>query len=40
VVGEIAWGIGIGWLSLRARRLARDRASRSCSRWMTPYLAY
>src|SRR5262244_4303943 len=24
VVGEIAWGIGIGWLSLQARRLARD----------------
>src|SRR5262249_62416087 len=24
VVGEIAWGIGIGWVSLRARRLGDD----------------
>src|SRR5438477_11764134 len=24
VVGEIAWGIGIGWLSLNLRRLARE----------------
>src|SRR5258707_15404652 len=24
VVGEIAWGIGVGWLSLHLRRLARE----------------
>src|SRR5438094_3802273 len=24
VVGEIIWGIGVGWLSLRLRRLARE----------------
>jgi CPA1 family monovalent cation:H+ antiporter len=40
VVGEIAWGIGIGWLSLHARRLARDTRVEIVLSLMTPYLAY
>jgi CPA1 family monovalent cation:H+ antiporter len=40
VVGEIAWGIGIGWLSLHARRLARDPRVEIVLSLMTPYLAY
>src|SRR5215470_16899121 len=40
VVGEIAWGIGIGWLSLRARRLAHDPRVEVVLSLMTPYLAY
>ena len=40
VVGEIAWGLGIGWLSLRARRLAHDPRVEIVLSLMTPYLAY
>jgi len=40
VVGEIAWGIGVGWLSLRARRLAREPRVEIVLSLMTPYLAY
>src|SRR5215831_11140994 len=40
VVGEIAWGIGIGWLSLHARRLARDPHVEIVLSLMTPYIAY
>jgi len=40
VVGEIAWGIGIGWLSLHARRLARDPRVEIVLSLMAPYLAY
>src|SRR3954466_10913223 len=40
VVGEIAWGIGIGWLSLHARRLAHDPRVEIVLSLMTPYLAY
>src|SRR5258705_7951926 len=40
VVGEIAWGIGIGWLSLRARRLAPDPPVAIVASLMTPYPAY
>src|SRR5215467_1097091 len=40
VVGEIAWGVGIGWLSLRARRLAHDPRVEIVLSLMTPYLAY
>jgi monovalent cation/hydrogen antiporter len=40
VVGEIAWGIGIGWLSLRARRLAHDPRVEIVLSLMTPYVAY
>jgi CPA1 family monovalent cation:H+ antiporter len=40
VVGEIAWGVGIGWLSLHARRLAHDPRVEIVLSLMTPYLAY
>src|SRR5215475_12560302 len=40
VVGEIAWGIGVGWLSLQARRLAHDPRVEIVLSLMTPYLAY
>ncbi len=40
VVGEIAYGIGIGWLSLRIRRWARDPRVEITLSLMTPYVAY
>jgi CPA1 family monovalent cation:H+ antiporter len=40
VVGEIAYGIGIGWLSLRLRRWAGDPRVEITLSLMTPYLAY
>src|SRR5215468_7006045 len=40
VVGEIAWGIGIGWVSLHARRLAHDPRVEIVLSLMTPYIAY
>src|SRR5262245_28104292 len=40
VVGEIVWGIGIGWLSLQARQLAHDPRVEIVLSLMTPYLAY
>ena len=40
VVGEIAYGIGVGWLSLRLRRWARDPRVEITLSLMTPYLAY
>ncbi len=40
VVGEIAWGIVAGWLSLRIRRWARDSRVEITLSLMTPYLAY
>src|SRR4051812_28750679 len=40
VVGEIAWGIGVGWLSLSLRRWARDPRVEIVLSLMTPYLAY
>jgi Na+/H+ antiporter len=40
VVGEIAYGIGVGWLSLRLRRWARDPHVEIVLSLMTPYLAY
>ena len=41
VVGEIAWGIGVGWLSLHAAsRCARDPRVEIVLSLMTPYLAY
>src|SRR5262245_17233097 len=39
VVGEIAWGIGIGWLSLHARRLAHDPRVAILLALVAPYLA-
>jgi Na+/H+ antiporter len=40
VVGEIAYGLGIGWLSLRLRRWARDPRVELTLSLITPYLAY
>jgi Na+/H+ antiporter len=40
VVGELAYGIGIGWLSLRLRRWARDPRVEVTLSLMTPYVAY
>jgi CPA1 family monovalent cation:H+ antiporter len=38
--GEIAYGIGVGWLSLRARKWARDPQVEITLSLITPYLAY
>jgi Na+/H+ antiporter len=40
VVGEIAYGIAIGWLSLRLRRWAHDPRVEITLSLMTPYLAF
>jgi monovalent cation/hydrogen antiporter len=40
VVGEIAYGIGIGWFSLRLRRWARDPRIEITLSLMTPYAAF
>src|ERR1700732_5140107 len=40
VVGEIAYGIGIGWLSLRLRGWARDPRVEITLSLMTPYVAF
>ena len=40
VVGEIAFGIGVGWLSLRLRRWADDPRVEITLSLMTPYVAY
>ena len=40
VVGELAYGIGIGWLSLRLRRWAHDPRVEITLSLMTPYAAY
>jgi CPA1 family monovalent cation:H+ antiporter len=40
IVGEIAYGIAIGWLSLRLRRLARDPRVEITLSLMTPYVAF
>jgi monovalent cation/hydrogen antiporter len=40
VVGEIAFGIGIGWLSLRLRRWARDPRVEITLSLLTPYAAF
>ena len=40
VVGEIAWGIAVGWLSLRLRQWARNPRVEITLSLMTPYLAY
>jgi CPA1 family monovalent cation:H+ antiporter len=40
IVGEIAYGIAIGWLSLRLRRWARDPHVEITLSLMTPYVAY
>jgi CPA1 family monovalent cation:H+ antiporter len=40
VVGEIIWGVVIGWLSLRLRRWVREPRVEITLSLMTPYLAY
>ena len=40
VVGEIAYGIGVGWLSLRLRRWAHDPRVEITLSLMTPYVAF
>jgi CPA1 family monovalent cation:H+ antiporter len=40
VVGEILYGIGVGWLSLRLRHWARDPRVEITLSVMTPFLAY
>src|SRR6202011_3967371 len=40
VVGEIIYGIGVGWLSLRLRRWARDPRVEITLSLMTPYVAF
>ena len=40
VVGEIAFGVGIGWVSLRLRRWARDPRVEITMSLMTPYVAF
>jgi CPA1 family monovalent cation:H+ antiporter len=40
VVGEIAFGIGVGWLSLRLRRWAHDPRVEITLSLITPYLAF
>jgi monovalent cation/hydrogen antiporter len=40
VAGEIAFGVAVGWLTLRARRLARDPQIEITLSLLTPYIAY
>src|SRR5437773_2376236 len=40
VAGEVAYGIGIGWLSLRLRRSAADPRVEIVLSMITPYAAY
>ena len=40
VVGEIVYGIGVGWLSLRLRQWAHEPRVEITLSLMTPYLAY
>lgn len=40
VVGEIIWGVGVGWLILRLRRWVRDPLVEITLSVLTPFLAY
>ncbi len=40
VVGEVIWGIAVGWLSLRVRQWARETRVEITLSLMTPYLAF
>src|ERR1700727_1671915 len=40
VVGEIAWGIAVGWVSLRLRRWAHDPRVEITMSLMMPYIAF
>jgi monovalent cation/hydrogen antiporter len=40
VMGEVLWGIGVGWLMLRLRRWVRDPRIEITLSILTPFLAY
>jgi monovalent cation/hydrogen antiporter len=40
LVGEVAWGIGVGWLMLRLRRWVRDPGIEIMVSILTPFVAY
>jgi monovalent cation/hydrogen antiporter len=40
LVGEIVWGIGVGWLMLRLRRWVRDPGIEFMLSILTPFVAY
>jgi monovalent cation/hydrogen antiporter len=40
VIGEILWGVGVGWLMLRLRRWVRDPRVEITLSIVTPFLAY
>jgi CPA1 family monovalent cation:H+ antiporter len=40
VIGEILWGVGVGWLMLRLRRWVRDPRIEILLSILTPFLAY
>ncbi len=40
VVGEVLWGIGVGWVMLRLRRWARDTRVEILLSVLTPFIAY
>jgi len=40
VIGEVIWGIAVGWLSLRLRQWAREPRVEITLSLMTPYLAF
>jgi monovalent cation/hydrogen antiporter len=40
VVGELVWGIGVGWLMLRLRRWVKDPRIEITLSVLTPFLAY
>jgi monovalent cation/hydrogen antiporter len=40
VIGELLWGITVGWLMLRLRRLVRDTRVEVLLSVLTPFLAY
>jgi CPA1 family monovalent cation:H+ antiporter len=40
VAGEIAFGVAVGWLTLRARRFTRDPQIEITLSLLTPYIAY
>ncbi len=40
VVGEIAWGVAVGWISLRLRHWAQNARVEITMSLMTPYLAF
>src|SRR5580693_4968525 len=40
LVGEVVWGIGVGWLMLRLRRWVRDPGIEFLLSLLTPFVAY